>query len=453
MGLKEKLEFNKNLKAAKKGNPMYQCNVGNCYRLGRGVDQNFAEALNWFYQAAKQKYNRAWYYIGLYYENGQGVNKDLEFALQCYFDAEALGYLNVASDIFRLCSLLKLDKDETFFFNHAEKIYKKTTYPDRVDHAINFYTKAAEMGHAPSQDMLGYIYKNEEYNRNYGKSYEWSLKAAKQGNASSLYRVGLYIEKGIYGVVEENPAEALKWYEKAAAQGNIDAKQAYARLKPTTPSRLVVSSQTTSNINKSTISSKPSVNSTIKQSSSIKSTMVSKPMVQPEPVHKENINIDTLMIRVERAVKKTLIETYEYGEKVELCNNFKVLGSPLKDEYGEIKYLSESVISYNVIGYQKLGKKSSDHYNEYIKFSKRNDVYEYGTTAYQLNKNCEIIDTWSKSDAEERDKQAMVNSGWHKFFDVATEVAYETIAKYNVQGRYKSEYYPIKKIKVEFRRR
>lgn len=179
--------------------------------------------------------------------------------MQCLFDAEAMGYLQVAKDVVRLCEVLDLDHDETFFFDRAERLYHNKAEANHVDCAIIYYTKAAQMGHAPSQDMLGYIFKNEEYNRNYDKSYEWSLKAAKQGNASSQYRVGLYIEKGLYGTVKENTAEAIRWYENAAAQGNADAKKAVARLKSVASAKPTVAFKSNAETLKSTVAPKPTV--------------------------------------------------------------------------------------------------------------------------------------------------------------------------------------------------
>lgn len=49
----------------------------------------------------------------------------------------------------------------------------------------------------------------------------WFLKAAEQGNTEAQYAAGYYYNNGIG--TEQNPATAVKWYTKAAEQGNTEA--------------------------------------------------------------------------------------------------------------------------------------------------------------------------------------------------------------------------------------
>ena len=59
--------------------------------------------------------------------------------------------------------------------------------------------------------------------QDYKEALKWYRKAAKQGDASAQYALGL-----MYGVgqgVAQDYKEALKWYRLAAEQGNADAKQ------------------------------------------------------------------------------------------------------------------------------------------------------------------------------------------------------------------------------------
>ena len=53
-------------------------------------------------------------------------------------------------------------------------------------------------------------------------SFEYYLKAAKQGDAEAQYNLGVCYRNG-YGV-EKNPAEAVKWLRKAADQGDAQAQ-------------------------------------------------------------------------------------------------------------------------------------------------------------------------------------------------------------------------------------
>ena len=51
------------------------------------------------------------------------------------------------------------------------------------------------------------------------------LKKAKAGDAEAQYKLGDCYYWGEEGVVEDK-VEAVKWYRKAAEQGNVNAKKA-----------------------------------------------------------------------------------------------------------------------------------------------------------------------------------------------------------------------------------
>jgi TPR repeat protein len=53
---------------------------------------------------------------------------------------------------------------------------------------------------------------------------KWYRKAAEQGNAPAQYSLGVMYEDG-RGVTKDE-SEAVKWYRKAAEQGDADAKDA-----------------------------------------------------------------------------------------------------------------------------------------------------------------------------------------------------------------------------------
>ena len=89
--------------------------------------------------------------------------------------------------------------------------------------AVEYFTKAAEQGHASAQADLGDCYYNGNgvYEDN-DKAVEWYRKAAEQGNASGQYGLGGCYLYG-YGVTK-NYAKALELYRKAANQGNAKAQ-------------------------------------------------------------------------------------------------------------------------------------------------------------------------------------------------------------------------------------
>jgi len=61
---------------AERGNALAQFNLGLHYYDGRGVAQDYTEAVKWFRKAADQGYVEAMHNLGLMYAKGQGVPQD-----------------------------------------------------------------------------------------------------------------------------------------------------------------------------------------------------------------------------------------------------------------------------------------------------------------------------------------------------------------------------------------
>jgi uncharacterized protein len=62
--------------AADQAHPGAQLNLGVMYKNGKGVPQDYAEAVKWYRLAADQGIAEAQYNMGIMYKNGQGVPKD-----------------------------------------------------------------------------------------------------------------------------------------------------------------------------------------------------------------------------------------------------------------------------------------------------------------------------------------------------------------------------------------
>jgi len=130
-------DFESVKKAAEQGNANAQYNLGVCYAEGKGVKQDYTEAVKWFVKAAGQGNAEAQFNIGFLYERGTGVNKD-------------------------------------------------------YTEAIKWYKKAAEQGISEAQFKLGMYY---EYGigveKDAVKAAGWFLKAAEQGNTEARKRLGM----------------------------------------------------------------------------------------------------------------------------------------------------------------------------------------------------------------------------------------------------------------------
>ena len=62
------------------GNAHVQNALGVCYKYGRGVAKDDAEAVKWYRKSAEQGNVRAQTQLGLCYENGEGVEKNWRYA-------------------------------------------------------------------------------------------------------------------------------------------------------------------------------------------------------------------------------------------------------------------------------------------------------------------------------------------------------------------------------------
>ena len=159
---------------AQNGYAKAQYHLGDCYYEGKGVSEDYEQAVFWYRKAAEQGYVKAQHDLGYCYQYGKGVEKDYE-------------------------------------------------------QAVYWYRKAADQGNASAQNNLGYCYRHglgvPEDNE---QAVQWYRKAAEQGYASAQFNLAFCYENG-YGVPIDI-TKAVEWYRKAAREGNENAQSALRRL-------------------------------------------------------------------------------------------------------------------------------------------------------------------------------------------------------------------------------
>lgn len=110
--------------------------------------------------------------------------------------------------------------------SNAEEYYKTARqYSDsyKYKESIEWYVKAANLGHSGAQYMLGYLYSyGEGIKHDYIKAIRWYKKAANQGNKYAQFNLGKIYEDG--RGVKRNYLEAAKWYSKGVEQGDDHAQ-------------------------------------------------------------------------------------------------------------------------------------------------------------------------------------------------------------------------------------
>ena len=188
-------------KAAEKGIPDWENNLGFCYIYGHGVEKNVAEGTNWYKKAIEHGSTDALFNLGLSYYKGEGVVKNLQEAKRLFEKSSAQGY-----DIAQL---------------YIGRILEDTNAS--CDEIVAAYKKAAEMGCAEAQVYLGCWYENGEngLDVDYQEAFRWYQKAAEQGDSYAQYDIGCLFDNGLG--VKENKREAVKWFKRAASKNNVDA--------------------------------------------------------------------------------------------------------------------------------------------------------------------------------------------------------------------------------------
>jgi TPR repeat protein len=69
------------------------------YATGRGVTQDYKQAVYWYTKAAEQGFAAAQYNLGVMYANGQGVIQDDKQAVNWYKKAAEQGYASAQSTL------------------------------------------------------------------------------------------------------------------------------------------------------------------------------------------------------------------------------------------------------------------------------------------------------------------------------------------------------------------
>lgn len=93
--------------------------------------------------------------------------------------------------------------------------------------AVEWYSRAAELGHVRAQFILGYSYAiGRGVEADPARALEWYLASAEQGNMQAMLRVAECYESG--NGTDADMAQALVWYEKAAVLGDLKAQRELA---------------------------------------------------------------------------------------------------------------------------------------------------------------------------------------------------------------------------------
>lgn len=133
--------FNEIESLAEREDIIAQVVLGDMYRLGHGVGQDYSKAVEWYKKAAEQGYADAQYNLGVMYRDGNGVRQDYSKAVEWYKKAAEQGVAQAQ------CNLGSM----YYNGNGVRQDYSK---------AFNWYRIASGQQFADAQRCLAKMYRN-----------------------------------------------------------------------------------------------------------------------------------------------------------------------------------------------------------------------------------------------------------------------------------------------------
>jgi TPR repeat protein len=189
---------------AEKGSNLEGITLGYLYYAGLGVPQDYREALTWFRKGAEQHYPAAEYFLGDAYENGNGVTRDKAAACVWYLGASKDGDTRADERLKNLEAKMTAAQ-----INEVRK-----QADDRIAQAFD-YTR----NDGYEEYILGLMYENDRF---YADALKWYRKAADQGEVEAYLGLGVLYCNG--NGVPKDYAQAFSWWREAAERGNSDAE-------------------------------------------------------------------------------------------------------------------------------------------------------------------------------------------------------------------------------------
>ena len=161
--------------AANAGNNISQFMLGAIY----SDDKNYTKSFEYYKLATDNGHQSAPYYLGLFYRNGTGVNRDNQKATEFFKKAYENGYVPAQVE-------------------YAYALERGIGVTRNIDLAFDLYLDAAEKGNADAQNNIGYFYlQGVGTLKNYDKAIEWYEKSAEQNHQLAIDKLSELKKKNI----------------------------------------------------------------------------------------------------------------------------------------------------------------------------------------------------------------------------------------------------------------
>lgn len=199
-----------------------QCALGVCYEHGFGVTKNLTLAMHFYSLAAAQDHPNALYYLGYCYFLGYVPDPSQQQQPEQQQQQQQPQRLSLQS------GHTSIDSSESSVMSGSEE--QPTTH---IKKAVELYSRSANLGSVAAANNLGYCYfRGLGVCQDYVEAVRWYSRAAEKGYAPAQYNLGYCYEKSL-GISSHTKRtnEMLRWYRAAAAQGNEKAHKALNKFR------------------------------------------------------------------------------------------------------------------------------------------------------------------------------------------------------------------------------
>lgn len=239
-------DLQKEQRKASQGDHLAQYRLGLKYSKGECVNKNKAEAAKWYKAAAARGNHFARHNLALMLKDGDGISADIPQAIQLLEKNDGfpssmttLGLMyvdgiGIKKDSQAGFDLLKgaAEFGEVKAQEALASIYsegREGILPNIAEaskwysKAFSWYLKNAQLGDSDAQLSLCQMYRTGKGTaQDISQAFYWCRKASEKGLLQAQIVVGglLYFHGQELGVL---PSDAIKWWNKAADQGDADA--------------------------------------------------------------------------------------------------------------------------------------------------------------------------------------------------------------------------------------
>ena len=181
-------------------NPDVLNHIGHMYDNGLGVEKNLQTSARWYQKAAEMGFKVAQFNLGLCYQKGEGIQKNMGEAIKWFRKSAEQGYPDAEAKMGYLTAVGQGVKQD-------------------LPEALRWYRLAAEHGDVSSYAAIGLFYaQGNGVKKDKNRAVQYYIMGAEKGDAYAQYLLGRAYEQG--RGITYSPERSLYWLEKAAANGS-----------------------------------------------------------------------------------------------------------------------------------------------------------------------------------------------------------------------------------------